>query len=181
MNFVQPIRDPEIIADIKVWLKERNMRNFMLFLAGINSGLRISDILKLRVRDVMGTHISIREMKTHKQKLIFITPEFKREVRAYVEGKQSHEFLFQSRQGHNRPLGRSAAYKMLRKVAEEFQLQEIGCHTLRKTFGYFFYLQEKDVVMLMKLFNHSSEKVTLRYIGIEQDTMDTALKRLKIG
>lgn len=181
MNFVQPIRDPDIIADIKVFLKEYNLRNFMLFLAGINTGLRISDILKLRVRDVTGTHISIREKKTNKQKLILITPELKRELRVFIQGKQPHEYLFQSRQGHNRPIGRSMAYKMLKKVAEEFELQEIGCHTLRKTFGYFFYLQEKDVAMLMKMFNHSSEKVTLRYIGIEQDTMDTALKRLKIG
>lgn len=181
MNFVQPIRDPEIIREIKARLKLKRMRDYMLFLTGINSGLRISDILKLRVRDVTGTHISMREQKTGKQKLILITPELKRELKKYIQDKESHEYLFPSRQGLNQPIGRSMAYKILRSIAEEFGLQEIGCHTLRKTFGYFFYQQTKDVVMLMKLFNHTSEKVTLRYIGIEQDTMDSALKRLRIG
>jgi len=181
MNFVQPIRDPDIIADIKVVLKERNLRNYIFFLSGINSGLRVSDLLKLRVRDVVGTHISIREMKTNKQKLILLTPELKRELKEYIQGMHANDFLFQSRQGHNKPIGRSAAYKMLRKVAEEFDLQDIGCHTLRKTFGYWHYKQFKDIVMLMTHFNHSTEKVTLRYIGEIQDSMDTAMKHLKIG
>jgi integrase len=181
VNFVQPIRDLEIINDIKIHLKETNPRNYMLFLLGINTGFRISDLLKLRVRDVNGTHISIREKKTNKQKRQLITPELRSELRWYLDGMESHEYLIKSRQGKNRPIGRSMAYKMLNKIAADFDLVEIGCHTLRKTFGYFFYQQTKDVAMLMKLFNHTSEKITLRYIGIEQDTMDTALKRFKIG
>jgi integrase len=52
MNFVQPIRDPEKIEAIKQFLKERNERNYILFLIGVNTGLRISDILKLKVSDV---------------------------------------------------------------------------------------------------------------------------------
>lgn len=64
MNFVQPIRDPEIVADIKVYLKESNARNFIMFLLGVDTGLRICDVLKLRVRDVTGTHIEVREKKT---------------------------------------------------------------------------------------------------------------------
>lgn len=180
MNFVQPIRDPEVIADIKEYLKETCIRNFILFLLGISTGLRISDILKLRVRDVAGSHISIKEMKTGKQKRIFIAPELKRELRMYTEDMKGHEYLLQSRQGYNIPIGRSMAYKILRQVAYQFELSEIGCHTLRKTFGYLFYHQSgRDIGLLMKFFNHTSEKITLRYIGIEQDTMDSALKRLK--
>ncbi|WP_088832624.1 site-specific integrase [Paenibacillus tyrfis] len=180
MNFVQPIRDPEILEDIKSHLKDTNPRNYILFLLGINTGLRISDLLRLRVRDVLGTHLSLRERKTRKEKRILITPELKRELKEYVQGKQPHEYLIQSRQGINRPIGRSMAYKLLRQIADEFDLDDIGCHTLRKTFGYLFYHQtNKDIGMLMKFFNHTSEKVTLRYIGIEQDTMDTALKRFK--
>lgn len=181
MNIVQPIRDPELLEDIMHYLRQVNRRNYMLFLTGIHTGLRISDILKLRVRDVTGTHISIREKKTRKQKLILITPDLKRELRSYIEGMQPHEYLFKSRQGSNRPIGRSMAYKILQSVSDEFDLSEIGCHTLRKTFGYWHYKQYKDVVMLMNHFNHSTEKVTLRYIGELQDTMDVAMKRFKIG
>jgi len=181
MNTVQPLRDPEIISDIKVYLKDSEHRNFILFITGIYTGFRISDILKLRVRDVTGTHISIREKKTKKEKLILIPPELKRELRAYIQGKQLHEYLFQSRQGNNRHIGRSMAYKMLRKVAADFDLRDIGCHTLRKTFGYWHYKRHKDVVMLMNHFNHSTEKITLRYIGELQDTMDTSMKHFEIG
>lgn len=181
MNTVQPIRDPDIISDIKVYLKATNERNYILFLTGINTGLRISDILKLRVRDVKGTHISIREKKTNKEKRILITPELKRELNFYIDGKPEHEFLFKSRQRFNSPIGRSMAYKILQQVADEFKLSEIGCHTLRKTFGYWHYKQYKDIAMLMTHFNHTSEKITLRYIGELQDSMDTALKRFKIG
>ncbi|ANS45905.1 putative integrase/recombinase YoeC [Bacillus thuringiensis] len=73
MNFVQPIRDPEQIQQMKAYLKEKNARNYMLFVLGINTGLRISDILKLKVGDVQGSHISMREKKTGKQKRIQIT------------------------------------------------------------------------------------------------------------
>lgn len=50
--------------------------------------------------------------------------------------------------------------------------EKIGTHTLRKTFGYHHYEKFKDVVMLQKIFNHSSTEITLRYIGIEQDEID---------
>ncbi|MHA6481075.1 site-specific integrase [Paenibacillus sp. strain BS8-2] len=180
MQFVQPIRDPEILSDIKDHLKDTNIRNYIMVMIGLNTGLRISDILKLRVRDVLGTHIVTKEIKTGKQKRVLITGELKRELQEYIQGKPSNEYLIKSREGHNRPITSSMAYKVMRDIAREFGLQEIGCHTLRKTFGYYFYKQYNDIALLMRLFNHSSEKVTLRYIGVEQDTMDVHLKRFKI-
>ena len=68
---------PEQIQQIKEYLKEKNERNYILFVMGINTGLRISDILKLKVGDVQGSHISMREMKTGKQKRIQITSSLK--------------------------------------------------------------------------------------------------------
>mgnify|MGYP001954996259 FL=1 len=102
--------------------------------------------------DVKGTHISIREKKTGKQKRLCITPSLKRELNRYIEGKRDDEYLIKSRNGHNKSIGRSMAYKILRKVAERFHLDEIGTHTLRKTFVYHFYQQTKDVAMLQKIF-----------------------------
>ena len=61
------------------------------------------------------------------------------------------------------------------KIAAEFVgLDEIGCHTLRKTFGYHYYQKTKDIALLMYLFNHSKAEITLRYIGITDDMMDKA-------
>ncbi|MED1023344.1 site-specific integrase [Bacillus mycoides] len=180
MNFVQPIRDPEQIQQIKEHLKEKSERNYILFVMGINTGLRISDILKLKVGDLKGSHISMREMKTGKQKRIQITAALKRELRWFNENREDDEYLLKSRQGKNRPIGRSMAYKILSGAAAEFGIDEIGTHTLRKTYGYHMYMQTKNIALLMEIFNHSSEKVTLRYIGVNQDAMDKAMSRFKI-
>ncbi len=107
MNFVQPIRNPEYIRVIKRFLKEKNERNYMLFVTGINSGLRISDILSLRVSDVQRPYFNIKEIKTQKNKRIAMTPSFQRELKAYIEGKEDYEYLFKSREGVNKPIGRS--------------------------------------------------------------------------
>ncbi|PHB47014.1 site-specific integrase [Bacillus toyonensis] len=166
MNFVQPIRDPEQIQQIKEYLKGTNERNYILFVVGINTGLRISDILRLKIGDLKGSHVSMREMKTGKQKRIQITAALRRELKWYIEEMEGHEYLIKSRQGKNRPIGRSMAYKILSTTAVEFGLDEIGTHTLRKTFGYHMYMQTKNIALLMEIFNHSSERVTLRYIGV---------------
>ncbi|MDC2864672.1 site-specific integrase [Bacillus sp. BP-3] len=180
MNFVQPIRDSEKIQQIKDHLKEKSERNYILFVMGINTGLRISDILKLKVGDLKGSHISMREMKTGKQKRIQITAALRRELKWFIKEREDHEYLIKSRQGSNRPIGRSMAYKILRNTAAEFGLDEIGTHTLRKTFGYHMYMQTKNIALLMEIFNHSSERVTLRYIGVNQDAMDRAMTKFKI-
>ncbi|WP_142310552.1 tyrosine-type recombinase/integrase, partial [Bacillus wiedmannii] len=98
----------------------------------INTGLRISGILKLKVSDFKGSHISMREKKTGKQKRIQITAALKRELKWFIEEREDNEYLLQSRQGSNRPIGRSMAYKILSGAAAEFGLDEIGTHTLRK-------------------------------------------------
>ncbi|ADC52341.1 prophage LambdaBa04, site-specific recombinase, phage integrase family protein (plasmid) [Alkalihalophilus pseudofirmus OF4] len=74
MNFVQPIRDKRKLADILSYLKKENKRDHMLVFLGINTGLRIKYILHLKVKDVKGHHISLREFKTKKQKMTRLTP-----------------------------------------------------------------------------------------------------------
>ncbi len=180
MNIVQPIRDPEVIEMIKEDLRRTNERNYILFVLGINTGLRIYDILKLKVGDLKGGYISLREKKTNKQKLFKITPDLKRELSWYLKDKDDDEYLVKSRQGVNRPITRNMAYKILRQIGKDYNQIDIGCHSLRKTYGYHFYKQTKNIALLMDLFNHSTEKTTLRYIGANQDEMDKAMMRFKI-
>lgn len=180
MNFVQPIRDTNKIEALKEYFKSSNTRNYMLFLVGISTGLRISDILNLKVKDVKGLHIVLKEKKTKKQKWIRIIPSLRKELQQYIEHMDDNEYLFKSRQGKNRPISRSMAYRILKSAANRFKIRDIGTHTLRKTFGYHFYQQYKDVAMLMDIFNHSEEYITLRYIGVNQDAMDKAMINFKI-
>jgi integrase len=98
----------------------------------------------------------------------------------YVGGLDDRVFLFRSRQGGNRPMSRTRAYQVLREVAQRHGVEHIGTHTLRKTFGYHFYKQTGDVALLQRILNHSSPAITLRYIGIEQDQIDAAMRRFVI-
>lgn len=180
MNYVQPIRDPGKITEMKNYLKSKSERNYILFVLGISTGLRISDILQLRKEDLLNTHVNLRETKTKKQKRIRIPPYIRKELIEYARGLEDKDFVVKSRQGGNRAIDRSVAYRILREAAEQVNLKEIGTHTLRKTFGYHFYQQTKDVAMLQEMFNHSSQDITLRYIGINQDSMDKAMLKFKI-
>lgn len=184
MNVVEPIRDKAIIEEIKDYLRSRNERDYMLFVFGINTGLRISDILGLKVKDVAGTHIVMREKKTNKSKRIFINEKLKRELNKFCKGKEGDEFIFLSRErtprGKKKPIGRAMAYKILRDAGNEVGIHAIGTHSLRKTFGYHFYKKSHDVALLMDIFNHSEASITLRYIGINQDNYDKAMNDFKL-
>jgi len=181
MNSVNPIRDPEKIEQMKKILREQSFRNYFLFVAGINIGIRIGDLLRLRVVDVRErSHIVIREQKTGKEKRILINENLQREITSYVAGRGDDEFLFLSRQGGKRALTRVTAWRILNSAAQRAGLQGVGTHTLRKTFGYHYYKMSRDIAMLQKIFNHSSPSVTMRYIGITQDAIDASLERFSL-
>lgn len=145
---------------------------------GIYTGLRISDILKFRVRDVRDKDaVYIREKKTGKEKRFPINAELKPVIKDYIYGKDDYEYLFKSPRG-NRPITRQQAYNILSEAGRQFDIDKIGTHTLRKTFGYHMYQQTHDAVTIKEILNHSDISITLRYIGINQDNKDKAIKNL---
>lgn len=177
MKFVQPIRDRDIIQKMKNELLKGGSRNYMLFNIGINTGLRVSDILSLKVIDVKDkTHITINEQKTGKSKRILINSNLKNDVDDYIYNMDNQDFLFKSRKGNNNPLSRVQAYRILNSAAVGLNLSEVGTHTMRKTFGYWHYSIYKDVAVLQDIFNHSSPSITLRYIGINDDIKDKTIE-----
>lgn len=72
------------------------------------------------------------------------------------------------------------AYIILKQIEDEFGLELISCHSLRKTYGYHFYKQYGDVAALQDMLNHSHPEITKRYIGIVQDDLNTYQRKLKI-
>ena len=178
MNTVQPIRDREKLETLKEELKKNGTRDYMLFYTGINSGMRVSDIVKLTRDDVrnsdgsMKQHIAVIEKKTGKQKRFPLCNGLLVEMEKYTKNMKLGEYLFKSRKGNNRPITTVQAYRIISEAAKRIGLEDIGTHTMRKTFGYWHYQQYKDVAILQEIFNHSSPSVTLRYIGINQDNID---------
>ena len=174
MEIVRPITDTNKIKQIEQILKSTNLRNYIMFELGIYSGLRISDILKLKVKDVRDkTHFILRETKTGKHQTIKIHAKLKYELDQYTIRMNDEEYLIQSQKGYNKPINRTQAWDILNKVAKQVGIKDqIGTHSLRKTYGYHHYKQFKDVATLQNIFNHSSPSITLRYIGITQEHID---------
>lgn len=182
MNTVQPIRDMDLVMDVADYLKNKNERDYVMYMFGIYTGLRISDILKLRVRDVKGQdYVYIREQKTGKEKRFRINDALKKIIKHYISDKKDYEYLIKSKKSPNKPISRQQAYNILSNAAKAFGMKNIGTHTLRKTFGYHTYQQTHDVVTIQEIMNHADPSVTLRYIGINQDNKDDVMGKLHFG
>lgn len=175
MNTVEPIRDLEKIEKVANVLKRNGSRDYFLFRFGIHSALRISDIIALKVKDVKEKkYVTVVEKKTKKIRRFIISHELKLYIDEYIDGMGDDDYLFPSQKGGH--ISRVRAWEILKKAGNEVGLENFAPHSLRKTFGYHFYKQTKDIAILQKLFNHSAPSITLRYIGIEQDELDNALR-----
>jgi integrase len=177
MNTVEPIKDLDKIKNILEDLEKENMRDYMIIYLGVNTGLRISDLLRLKSYDVRDKEfIYLREKKTKKERYIPLLPHVMEEIERYLVLIKNQTYLFQRNKGNN-PISRFRAYQILKKIQRKYKLNNLGTHTLRKTFGYHFYKSTNDIATLMIILNHSIEKTTLKYIGMSQDKINSATKK----
>lgn len=190
VEFVQPIRDQKKINQLKKILLAESPRNHLMFVLGINSGLRISDILKLKVKDVVDEDrkvrdfIEMREQKTGKYKKFPLGKNVKKAIILAIQDIEStpdmEMHIFRSRQG-NGPITRNRAYQIINKAARSVGIEDrIGTHTMRKSFGFHAYKAGVDLSRLQYIFNHASPATTLRYIGITQDEVNDIILHLNL-
>ncbi|EMC0702353.1 tyrosine-type recombinase/integrase [Enterococcus faecalis] len=178
---VKPIKDKEVLNQFGKELQKgkHGKRDYLIMAIGIKTGLRISDILNLKVSDVKNkTQTEIIEIKTGKKRTVHLK-SLTSNVIDYLNSEHSaeSEWLFPSPTDNTKHLASHQYYKILQKIANNLGLDYIGTHTLRKTFSYFFLKQNKgDIVTLMKILNHSSQAVTLRYAGIEEEDIKAKLE-----
>jgi len=175
---VQPIRDYDQITDMKWSLKKWcGERDYILFLLGINTGLRVSDLLNLKIKDIKGKKkVIMKEGKTKKPRTIYLSNIYN-ELDGYIKTLQGTKWLFPSRKGDN-PISRIQAYRQLNKAAKMVDINDgIGTHTMRKTFGYWYYKDSRDIASLQRILNHSHPEITLRYIGITDEDIENSLSR----
>lgn len=176
---VKPLRSRQQIEDFK-WALKRfcSERDYIFFLIGINTGLRISDILAIKTQDITSLarrkqkSFIVKEGKTKKPRTINLSNIWD-EVYSYAQGVTS-QWLFPSRKG-DKPISTTQAYRQMQTAAHFAEIPSIGTHTMRKTFGYWFYKRTLDVAKLQMILNHSKPEVTLRYIGITDEEIDESL------
>lgn len=178
MNIVEPIRDIKTLNKIRQALREYSEKYYLIFEYGITTGLRISDVLNLTVDDIkLKDFVEIKEKKTKKTKKFKLKEELKQDLLKYIDNSKIDKYIFATSwyKCDYKPITRCQFYKVLNRGAKKVGYnQKIGTHSMRKTFGYHFYKQTHDIVLLQKIFNHSTPSVTLRYIGISQDMIDKA-------
>lgn len=173
---VEPIRNLEDIARMEDLLRRYGYREWLAFKLGINSALRMGDLLKLRVIHVRERYLTLNESKTRKFKRFYINDSLRPILQDYTRFMSDNDYLFRPIYD-NRPPVVKTLYRRMRTTGKMIGLQHIGSHSCRKTFAYHHYRNNRDIAILMELLNHSSERETLIYIGVMQDEMDASLQR----
>lgn len=187
MNTVEPIRSLEKLEEFKQELKKHNEKYFIMAIIGLNLGLRIGDILRIKVKKIyQKDYLDLIEQKTGKLRRNKLNDYMKQTINDYVERTELEpdDFLIYSNKknidGSPKAISRTHAYIIMREAADKVGLHNIGTHTLRKTFGYHHYKQNKDVALLQEILNHSAPSITLRYIGITQDIINDSLSKFQL-
>lgn len=191
MNTVEPIKDRMKILAIKRNLKEEERpRNYLLFVMGCNIALRISDLLSLKVKDVIDskgdikTYLFIKEKKTGRPAKIYLNNTVKEALIYYLnksKGIDPDSYLFKSERSNKR-LDRVRAWGLIQEWTRAVGLEgeRYGTHTLRKTWGYQARKQNLSIEQISEKLGHKSVTVTRHYIGISQEEINQVEKEVEI-
>lgn len=192
MGTTIPIRNHEDIETIKQYfLGKEQYRNYALFVVGINTALRISDLLSLEWKNVYDFEkntwtrcIEIIEKKTGKRNNIFLNQSTREALDLYKSTKESivaDDKIFCNNRDRRQAITRNQAYSIIKEACNDCGIGgKISCHSLRKTFGYHAWKNNVPEIMLMNIYNHSSFAITKCYLGIEQDDKDDVFRRLNL-
>lgn len=202
----EPIKSMEDIIRISQFLiGQKRYRDNMIFIVGINFGLRVSDLRTLRFSNLINDDFTFRdrfailEKKTrntrkHKtNRYITINTAVVEAITLYLEntpGVRLSDYMFRSESNNgkneNKPISKQAIDNMLKGVARELGLgNRMATHTLRKTFAYHQMVMSgndpRKLLLLQKMFGHSTSAQTLDYIGITGEEIDEAYRNLNLG
>jgi integrase len=178
---VEPIRDLETIRTITENLKS-HPRNLLLFVLGVNNGLRVVDLLKLKVKQVrdarVGEIVRIKESKTGKPNILVINASVHNALQIYLQSGElsGEDYLFKSSRGQG-AIKKGLVNKLIKRWTASVNLRgRYGCASLRKSWGYI----QRTVhgvgfEVIAKRFNHSSPAVTMRYLGIQDQEVYKSL------
>ncbi len=195
MNFVEPIRDRKKIAQIKNLLRgQSRYRDLLLFVVGINTALRVSDLLQLRVEHFLDNHqrikrrFWIRERKRGKRHEVVINNSIQEALKEYLKSysgivNNHGNFVFFNTKTYNltQPIKRGQAWKFITSICREVGLSgNYGTHSFRKTWGYHARMLGVDLALIMYKLNHESIAYTKRYLGITDAELQAVAQRLNL-
>lgn len=192
---VLPIKDSNVLNEVKDTLLNSftyGRRNYTMFQVGKATLLRVSDVLHLKYSDVydnagnMLKNSYIHDIKTGKANELYLEP-VKRDLETYHDWLESEgiesEWLFPSLKkqnaGTDTHINERQFYRIMQKVGDLLRIDYLGTHTMRKTGAYMVYQQSgHDIALVMDLLNHSSQKMTLKYLGLDRETKERKLRKV---
>lgn len=189
---VLPIKDTEVLHDVEDTLLHNfkfGRRNYTIFKLGLVTMLRISDLLALRRSEVfepdgvIKKNAYIVDKKTKKHNILYLKPAIY-DLSLYIqwlnENYPESEWLFPSSEHPEKHVSIKQYYKVLKKVGELLNIDYLGTHSMRKTGAYRVYVQSNyDIGLVMSLLNHSSQAMTLRYLGLDQVSKEKKLDLIR--
>lgn len=192
MKKAEPIKNEQQLERFKNFYleEEYNPRNYVFVTMGLNTALRVSDMLGFCWEDVYDfknerfkSHLIIVEQKTQKLSVIYLNIRIVSTLEWYKQKLENDiepdTCLFPNSYGYN--ISRVQAYRIVRHAAQKCDIEGvISPHSLRKTFGYQAFRQGTSPVLLMEIYQHSSFNITKRYLGIEQDERDSVFRDVVI-
>lgn len=179
----KPLRTQDQINDVLFYLRRTRYpeRDTFLFLLGINTGLRCSDIVRLKIGTLRHSkRPEITEKKTGKKMMLFLD-NVQDIVIEYTDGKDDDDWAFPSSYDSSKYISVQNVYKLFKRIDEQLGRIGLTTHTMRRTFGLWYYRKTKNIYYLMELFNHSSQAITMRYIELTEDELGDSLEGFRLG
>lgn len=191
---VLPITDSQILKQVQDNLLNNfraGRRNYTIFQVGKATLLRVSDVMKLKKADVFELDGSVKrnafiiDQKTGKPNTLYLKP-IEADLQKYYEWLTENQlnscWLFPSTTSPEKHITEKQFYKIMAKVGNLLNINYLGTHTMRKTGAYRVYTQTNyNIGLVMDLLNHSSEKMTLKYLGLDQRTRENILDEIDFG
>lgn len=165
LTISSPIKSIEEINMIKDFYKKKNqVRELLMFLLAINTGIDLVDLLNLKVKDVKNRSYLV----LGKQRSIPLTPEVLELIPELVEGQPMSAYLFRNARGGK--FNRTTVFYNFKDICTELGLSEkYSVGSWRKTFAYHYYQKYKDISYLMWLFNQHTVNIAFSFIGVEEN------------
>lgn len=195
-QIVLPIKDDEVLKQVQDTLLNNfksGRRNYTIFQVGKATLLRVSDVLRLKQSDVYDDygaakqHAFIKDKKTGKRNTLYLKPVMM-DLMMYQQWLRRNgyegttEWLFPSTTRPQKHIDERQFYNIMAKVGELLDINYLGTHTMRKTGAYRVYVQSNyNIGLVMKLLNHSSEAMTLAYLGLDQVSREHMLDKIDFG
>ena len=189
-QIVLPIKDSNILKMVQDTLLDSfraGRRNYTIFQVGKATLLRVSDVMKLKKTDVFNLDGTVKQTAfIHDQANTLYLKPVQQDLMLYhawlIQQNMNSEWLFPSTSRPDRPITEKQFYKIMARVGDLLGINYLGTHTMRKTGAYRVYTQSNyNIGLVMHLLNHSSEAMTLTYLGLDQASRETMLDQIDFG